>query len=105
MLRPLRRRHRHPRQLRPERDLGEITVAATTLFSTKGFAATSVADIQVACGLTAGSGALYKHFPSKHALLSEIVRQHLESIADGRRDAGTLPDDPRETLELVAPLI
>lgn len=82
-----------------------IVDAATTLFSTKGFAATSVADIQVACGLTAGSGALYKHFPSKHALLSEIVRQHLESIADGRRDAGTLPDDPRETLELVAPLI
>ena len=45
--------------------------AAIELFSSKGYEATSVADIQLACGLTAGSGALYKHFPSKHALLND----------------------------------
>jgi len=43
--------------------------AALTLFARHGYAATSVADIQQACGLSPGSGALYKHFPSKKALL------------------------------------
>jgi AcrR family transcriptional regulator len=31
---------------------------ATRLFAQRGYAATSVADIQLACGLTGGSGAL-----------------------------------------------
>lgn len=60
---------------------------AVRLFSTKGYAATSVADIQVACGLTAGSGALYKHFPSKRALLEEAVHRHLEEVAERSRAA------------------
>jgi AcrR family transcriptional regulator len=46
----------------------------------RGYASTSVADIQVACGLTPGSGALYKHFPSKLALLEEVLRQHADSV-------------------------
>ncbi len=58
--------------------------AAIALFSTKGYAATSVADIQLACGLTAGSGALYKHFASKQALLEEVLRRHLDDVASTR---------------------
>jgi len=60
--------------------------AAIELFSTHGYAATSIGDIQVACGLTAGSGALYKHFPSKRALLEEVLRRHVQGIA-AERDA------------------
>lgn len=53
---------------------------AIDLFSTQGYEATTVADIQLACGLTAGSGALYKHFPTKHALLEEVLDRHLNDI-------------------------
>jgi AcrR family transcriptional regulator len=59
----------------------KLVEAAVELFSTKGYDATSVADIQLACGLTAGSGALYKHFPSKQALLEEVLRRHLDDVA------------------------
>jgi AcrR family transcriptional regulator len=61
-----------------------LVAAAMALFSTKGYAATSIGDIQVACGLTAGSGALYKHFPSKRALLEEVLRRHVQGIAAER---------------------
>lgn len=79
-----------------------IIEEAARLFSSQGYTATSVADIQLACGLTGGSGALYKHFGSKQAVLEAIVAQHLESIADGRRDLDpVIPDDTRAALELV----
>jgi AcrR family transcriptional regulator len=60
--------------------------AAMTLFARQGYAATSIADIQQACGLSPGSGALYKHFPSKKALLQEATRRQVELM-------GTMRDD------------
>jgi AcrR family transcriptional regulator len=81
-----------------ERLIGE----ATRLFAARGYAATSVADIQIACGLTGGSGALYKHFRSKRALLDAVVRQHLDTITRGARDvAEGSPGDPRTFLRRV----
>jgi AcrR family transcriptional regulator len=77
--------------------------AGMTLFGERGYDATSVADIQLACGLTAGSGALYKHFPSKQALLAEGVHRYIASV--GRSRDGLmeiLPDDPRQALEMIA---
>ena len=59
--------------------------AALALFASQGYSATSVADIQQACGLSAGSGALYKHFPSKKALLQEATRRHVQQM-DAMRD-------------------
>jgi AcrR family transcriptional regulator len=44
-----------------------------------------VADIQQACGLSPGSGALDKHFPSKKAQLQEATRRHVEQM-DAMRD-------------------
>ncbi|MFI9837454.1 TetR/AcrR family transcriptional regulator [Nonomuraea sp. NPDC051941] len=67
---------------------------AVRLFSTRGYAETSVADIQAACGLTTGSGALYKHFPSKRALLEEAVRQNMEAVA--RRAAAATAERPAD---------
>ncbi|MEV0272742.1 TetR/AcrR family transcriptional regulator [Hamadaea sp. NPDC050747] len=54
-----------------------IIVAASRLFAERGYAKTSVADIQTAVGLTGGSGALYKHFGSKEELLRAVVDEHV----------------------------
>jgi AcrR family transcriptional regulator len=79
---------------------------AIRLFATRGYDATSVVDIQVACGLAPGSGALYKHFPSKQALLEHAVRRNLETMANEHADAlAELPADPREALRLLARVV
>jgi AcrR family transcriptional regulator len=80
-----------PAKSRPMRD--QLVNAAIDLFSTKGYDATSVADIQTACGLTAGSGALYKHFPSKEELLREVLRRHVTGIAHDREEAVANPPE------------
>lgn len=56
-----------------------ILAAALDLFGRQGFAATSIAQIEEAAGLSPGSGALYRHFPSKEAMLSIGVRERIES--------------------------
>ena len=48
-------------------------------FAAKGYAATSVADIQRASGLAPGSGALYKHFASKRELLEAPVSEVMDA--------------------------
>lgn len=48
-----------------------IRRAAASLFRTRGFNGTSMADLAAAVGITKSS--LYHHFPSKQALLSEII--------------------------------
>lgn len=75
---------------------------AARLFATRGFSSTSVADIQVACGLTPGSGALYKHFRSKRALLEAVVGAHVTSMREGSRAfAADVPHDVTEALRFV----
>ncbi len=54
------------------------------LFAEGGFDATSVGEIESAAGLQPRRGALYKHFPSKEALLEAAVRTKLD---DARRTA------------------
>lgn len=67
-----------------------LLAAALKLFADKGYAATSVADIQRASGLAPGSGALYKHFGSKRELLEAAVAYRIDSIVAAREqyDAG-----------------
>jgi AcrR family transcriptional regulator len=50
-----------------------IVDAAVELFGSKGYSATSVGEIESAAGLVPRSGALYKHFESKRALLDAAV--------------------------------
>jgi AcrR family transcriptional regulator len=50
---------------------------AMRLFGEQGYAATTIAQIEAAAGLSPGSGSLYRHFPSKQALLAEGVRQQI----------------------------
>ncbi|CAM2837809.1 TetR/AcrR family transcriptional regulator [Mycobacterium intermedium] len=67
-----------------------LLAEALKLFAAKGYAATSVADIQRASGLAPGSGALYKHFASKRELLEAAVAYRIDSIVSAREqfDAG-----------------
>jgi AcrR family transcriptional regulator len=55
----------------PTRD--RILDAAVELFGRQGYHGTSVGEIEEAAGLTPRSGALYKHFPSKAALLESAM--------------------------------
>ena len=74
----------------PIRGRDRLLAAALKLFAAKGYAATSVADIQRASGLAPGSGALYKHFGSKRELLEAAVAHRIDSIVAAREqyDAG-----------------
>ncbi|OHU99047.1 TetR/AcrR family transcriptional regulator [Mycobacterium talmoniae] len=84
----------------------QLLTAALALFAAKGYAATSVADIQQACGLAAGSGALYKHFSSKRALLEAAVAHRTAGIVAARQqyDART-PDSVEGAVRAAGELI
>lgn len=56
-----------------------IITEALRLFGQRGFAATTIAQIEQAAGLSPGSGALYRHFRSKDQLLYEAIG---ETLAD-----------------------
>jgi AcrR family transcriptional regulator len=53
---------------------------AMALFSQHGYAATSVAKIEAAAGLTPGAGGLYHHFNSKEAVLAAGIERQLSRL-------------------------
>jgi AcrR family transcriptional regulator len=55
-----------------------LVTEAMRLFSEQGYRATSVAQIESAAGLAAGSGALYHHFKSKESLLEAGIDRQLD---------------------------
>lgn len=76
-----------PQALSPERGgstKDRLITAGLRLFAKQGFRATTVGEIEAAAGLQPRRGALYRHFPSKEALLEAAVRRHLESVHGGR---------------------
>jgi AcrR family transcriptional regulator len=91
----------------PEGNLSEaaerLLAAAMRLFAEKGYERTTVGEIQEAAGLTFGSGALYKHFPSKQAVLAEGVERFVESARSERRMLESLAEEPSsDTLKAMA---
>jgi len=62
----------------PTRTRERLVTEAMRLFSAKGFEATSVSQIEAAAGLAPGSGALYRHFKSKDALLDAGIDRQLD---------------------------
>lgn len=58
---------------------GAILREAMWLFGEHGYSATTVAQIEAAAGLAPGSGGMYKHFPSKQAVLEAGVRERIEA--------------------------
>jgi AcrR family transcriptional regulator len=53
---------------------------ALALFASRGYAATSTGEIQKACGMSPGSGALYRHFRSKSDVLRAALRRGLDRM-------------------------
>jgi AcrR family transcriptional regulator len=62
------------------------------LFGRQGYHATTIAQIEAAAGLSAGAGGLYRHFPSKRALLEEGLDRQ---AAAGKQLLDHLEDSPR----------
>src|SRR5947208_572113 len=65
--------------------------AGVRLFAEKGFRETSVGEIEAAVGLEPRRGALYRHFPSKEALLQAALEEHLRSLADAEVTLDEIP--------------
>jgi AcrR family transcriptional regulator len=55
-----------------------LVIEAMRLFSAQGYSQTSVAQIEQAAGLAAGSGALYHHFKSKEELVEAGIDRQLD---------------------------
>lgn len=68
-----------------------LLTAGLTLFAGQGFRRTTVGEIEAAAGFTARGGTLYKHFPSKQALLDTAVTRHVDRVRALRRTADLLP--------------
>ena len=56
---------------------------AARLFAERGFRGTSVSDLGEACGIS--GPALYKHFPSKQAVLSRLLVDISRQLVEGGR--------------------
>ena len=77
----------------------QIVSTAARLFAERGFHGVSVHDIGAACGIS--GPALYKHFESKDALLSEALTQISDRLlAEGqtRYAAATTPSEALDAL-------
>ena len=76
---------------------GRILLAGLGLFAAHGFHGTSIRDI--AAGAAVQSASLYAHFPSKEAILAELVlaghEEHHARLAAALLRSGT---DPRDRL-------
>lgn len=53
---------------------------ALRLFAERGYEATSIGEIESAAGLAPRSGGLYKHFPSKRALIDAALAERVGAI-------------------------
>ncbi|MCL4413926.1 MAG: TetR/AcrR family transcriptional regulator, partial [Actinobacteria bacterium] len=96
-----------------------IVEMAAALFASRGYMGTSIAAIEEAAGLTPGSGGLYRHFPSKEALLLAIMEGYRERLvlvratlaidaeaeADGGARAAIRRDPSRDLGRILAALV
>ncbi len=84
-------------QLRSQRSREQILKAALTLFSQRGFRATSVRDIAAQAGVSTGS--VYHHFADKEAIYRTLLDQYWQAIDDPRLPfnqalaTGTFPEN------------
>ena len=68
----------------------QLLDTAAELFAARGFHGVSVADLGAACGIS--GPALYKHFPSKEALLAEMLVSISERLlAEGQARVAAAP--------------
>src|SRR6202020_3231925 len=75
---------------------GDIRAAALELFTTRGYGATTMADIGEAVGMRGPS--LYKHVPSKQDLLARIMVATMDHLLVAPQVAISTTTDPVERL-------
>ena len=86
--------------------------AAVDCFATKGYSATTIADIEVAAGLKPRCGGTYRHFGSKKEMLEAavelmledgdlVLKDGVESLAGAAADGLALLDRNREVRRLL----
>ncbi|HEY6516075.1 MAG TPA: TetR/AcrR family transcriptional regulator [Steroidobacteraceae bacterium] len=79
-----------------------IVREALRLFAERGYERTSVPDIQEAAGLARGSGAMYKHFPSKEAVLRAGIERYIGYAQSAQASVANTPLHPRDALAALA---
>lgn len=67
-----------------------IIEAALALFASRGVSSTTVDDIAAAAGLAPRSGAIYKHFPRKQAIVDAAIQEHLARLESAKTDMRTM---------------
>ena len=70
----------------------QILATAAELFAARGFHGVSVSDLGAACGIS--GPALYKHFPSKQAMLAEMLVSISEQLLAVGRERVAAADGP-----------
>ncbi|MBK3562877.1 TetR/AcrR family transcriptional regulator [Streptomyces sp. MBT62] len=76
-----------------------ILDAAMDVFAEKGFSGATISEVERRVGLAVGKGSLYRHFPSKEALLEAAVEREVTRLrAETTQAHMTLPPvtDPTE---------
>jgi len=76
------------------RNRERVLAAAEAVFAAKG---TSASTEEIAREAGVGIGTVFRHFPTKEALLSAVLSARLEAMAD-QADALAEADDPAEAL-------
>jgi AcrR family transcriptional regulator len=74
----------------------QILSTAAALFAERGFHGVSVADLGAACGIS--GPALYRHFPSKDAMLAEMLVSISEELLEVGRERVREAEGPQEAL-------
>ena len=74
----------------------QILATAAELFAVRGFHGVSVAELGTACGVS--GPALYRHFPSKDAMLAEMLVSISEELLEVGRERAAEADSPVEAV-------
>lgn len=74
----------------------EILAAAARVFADKGFRNANIIDIGTACG--ASKSRMYHYFPSKEAMLSEMLLEHVNGLLTIARGITASKFPPEEKL-------
>jgi AcrR family transcriptional regulator len=78
-----------------------------TIFARQGYAGTTISEIEKSVGLKPGSGAMYRHFESKEALLLAAIRayhERLRDVCNELRALGPAPDAKTDLTRIVEAL-
>jgi AcrR family transcriptional regulator len=80
------------RYKKSEISVGHIIEAAMRVLARQGYARTSLMDIANEVGMS--KGAVHYHFPTKEALITQVLETACEKVADGTRRAWTAGENP-----------